>query len=139
MSAIIRPRNEWRIEYDNDTGQSDESFWEWWSVTDGGKSYKCDDEAEAKWLCGLLNASTSDSAINQDNRATKLLPKPPTLRICLTAAYTIELTLTLSQWMVGVNWLAMRNWTDDGNMVLVNFFIGPFRFGVEQHTATQKP
>lgn len=47
--------NRWKIEYDNDTGPSDEGFWEWWTVTDGDKSFKCDDEADAKWLCDLLN------------------------------------------------------------------------------------
>lgn len=49
--------NKWKIEYGNDTGPSDESFWEWWTVTDGEKSFKCDDQADAKWLCDLLNAS----------------------------------------------------------------------------------
>lgn len=34
----------WRIEYDNDTGPSDEGFWEWWTVTDGTRSFKCDTE-----------------------------------------------------------------------------------------------
>lgn len=50
--------NKWKIEYDNDTGPGDEGFWERWTVTDSDKSFKCDDEADAKWLCDLLNAVT---------------------------------------------------------------------------------
>jgi hypothetical protein len=38
----------------------------------------------------------------------------------------------MSQWMAGVNWLATRNWMNDGNMIFVNVFIGPLRFGVER-------
>lgn len=49
--------NKWKIEYDNDTGPDDEGFWEWWTVTDGEKSFKCDVEADAKWLLNLLNES----------------------------------------------------------------------------------
>ena len=45
----------WTIEYDNDTGPMDEGFWEWWTVTDGTKSFKCNSESEAKWLCDILN------------------------------------------------------------------------------------
>jgi len=47
--------NKWKIEYDNDTGAGDEGFLECWTVTDGDKSFKCDEEADAKWLCELLN------------------------------------------------------------------------------------
>lgn len=48
--------NTWKIEYDNDTGPGDERFWEWWTVTNGTRSFKCDNEADAKWLAELLNA-----------------------------------------------------------------------------------
>lgn len=51
----------WKIEYGNDTGSNDEGIWEWWTVTDGDKSFKCDDEADAKWLCDTLNASTPNA------------------------------------------------------------------------------
>lgn len=44
----------WNIEYDNDTGKGG-GFWEWWTVSDGERSYKCDSEEDAKWLCELLN------------------------------------------------------------------------------------
>jgi hypothetical protein len=45
----------WRIEYDNDTGFSDEGFWEWWTVTDGTRAFRADTETDAEWLCKLLN------------------------------------------------------------------------------------
>ena len=45
----------WAVEYHNDTGPTDEGYWEWWTVTDGEKSFKSDDEHDAKWLCTLLN------------------------------------------------------------------------------------
>ena len=46
----------WTIEYDNDTGPDDGGFWQWWTVTNGEKSFKSDDEDDAKWLAGVLNA-----------------------------------------------------------------------------------
>lgn len=46
----------WKIEYYNDTGPDDGGFWEWWAVSNGTRSFKCDDEADAKWLAELLNA-----------------------------------------------------------------------------------
>lgn len=45
----------WKIEYDNDTGQNDEGFWEWWTVTDGTRRFKSDNEADAVWLAMILN------------------------------------------------------------------------------------
>jgi hypothetical protein len=49
-------KDPWTIEYDNDTGPDDDGFWEWWTVTNGTRSFKCDDKADAKWLAELLNA-----------------------------------------------------------------------------------
>ncbi len=46
---------EWNIEYDNDVGENDESFWEWWTVRNGARFFKCDTEEDAHWLCDLLN------------------------------------------------------------------------------------
>jgi hypothetical protein len=43
------------IEYQNDTGYTDDGFWEWWEVSDGNRTFKCDAEADAEWLCELLN------------------------------------------------------------------------------------
>jgi hypothetical protein len=43
----------WEIEYDN---WGEDGFSEWWHVTDGEKSFKCDDEKDAKWLQYILNA-----------------------------------------------------------------------------------
>ena len=45
----------WRIEYHNDVGPMDESFWEWWEVTDDEKTFKTNSEEDANWLCDLLN------------------------------------------------------------------------------------
>jgi hypothetical protein len=51
----------WKIEYDNDTGHSDEWFWEWWDVTDGTKSFRCSSQEEADWLCNHLNLTTGST------------------------------------------------------------------------------
>lgn len=48
--------NKWEITYKNDTGPTDEAFWEWWTISDGDKSFECADQADATWLCDLLNA-----------------------------------------------------------------------------------
>ncbi len=46
----------WTIEYENDTGPADEGFAEWWTVTNGIRSFRCIMQDDAKWLCELLNA-----------------------------------------------------------------------------------
>ena len=46
---------QWRVDYDNDVGDDDDGFWEWWEVTNGATTYKADKEAEATLLCDLLN------------------------------------------------------------------------------------
>lgn len=48
--------NEWKIEYDNDTGPDDGGFWEWWSVTNGVKAFKCESEEDAQILLVLLQS-----------------------------------------------------------------------------------
>jgi hypothetical protein len=45
----------WEVDYNNDVGANDEGFWEWWEVTDGERTFKADLEADANWLCELLN------------------------------------------------------------------------------------
>jgi len=45
----------WRIERDNDVGPMDESFWEWWNITDGKQVFRADEKGDAEWLCALLN------------------------------------------------------------------------------------
>lgn len=45
----------WKIEYGNDTGPDDGGFWEWWTVTDGARSFKSDSEDDAQWLAETLN------------------------------------------------------------------------------------
>lgn len=51
----------WEVEYDNDTGSDDDSFWEWWSVTNGEKSFDCKNEKDAKWLRDHLNLTTTST------------------------------------------------------------------------------
>jgi hypothetical protein len=51
--------SKWVIEYENDVGDNDESFWEWWEVTDGKRTYKADSHSDAEHLCVLLNAIES--------------------------------------------------------------------------------
>lgn len=46
----------WRITYDNDTGPCDESFCEWWCVTNGERYFEIHDEADANWLRDTLTA-----------------------------------------------------------------------------------
>ena len=51
----------WTIEYDNDTGPGDESFDEWWTVTDGRREFTCKNEDDANFLMRLLmKASEAD-------------------------------------------------------------------------------
>lgn len=46
----------WKIEPHNDTGPGDESFWEWWNVTDGdARTFECTSSEDAEWLCEMLN------------------------------------------------------------------------------------
>ena len=47
----------WIIENHNDVGPNDDGFWEWWTVSNGTRSFKCDSEGDAKWLAELLNAA----------------------------------------------------------------------------------
>lgn len=49
-------RSTWIVEYDNDTGPDDDSFWQWWNVTDGTTSYRASTEDEANSLCQTLNS-----------------------------------------------------------------------------------
>lgn len=45
----------WVKEYDNDTGLHDESFREWWIVTNGEYSFDCRSEKAADFLLSKLN------------------------------------------------------------------------------------
>lgn len=55
--------NAWQIAYDNDTGHDDGGFYEWWDVTDGNRSFRCDSEEAAYYLCDLLNETENDQEI----------------------------------------------------------------------------
>ena len=45
---------EWKMEYHNDVGPNDEGFWEWYEVTDGKRTFKCNLEEDALWLLAVL-------------------------------------------------------------------------------------
>lgn len=54
--------SDWRIDYDNDTGPGDGGFWEWWTVTDGNRSFRVDSsEADALWLKAALERAGDGS------------------------------------------------------------------------------
>lgn len=44
----------WKIEYENDTGPNDGYYVEWWNVTNGKVTFRCEGESEAQWLADLL-------------------------------------------------------------------------------------
>jgi len=48
----------WNVEYDNDTGPGDEGFWQRWTVTNGKRSFDCDNLVDAEWLRDHLNSTT---------------------------------------------------------------------------------
>lgn len=57
--------NKWRIDYDNDTGPFDEGYWEWWTVTNDKRSFKCDNEDHAKWLFDILSNDWTQGEQNE--------------------------------------------------------------------------
>lgn len=50
----------WIIEWDNDTGWSDDYYTEWWHVINQDKSFRAYSEEDAQWLCNLLNEVKPD-------------------------------------------------------------------------------
>jgi len=59
--------NTWIIKYNNDVEPNDEGFCEW-EVTDGKKTFKCNEKEDAEWLCIILNNST-----NNDTKHNKIV------------------------------------------------------------------
>lgn len=51
----MKQPNQWTVTYRNDVGSDDEGFWEWWEVSDGNKTFRTEEEEDAKWLADLLN------------------------------------------------------------------------------------
>lgn len=46
----------WEIEYNNDVGENDDCFQEWWSIISEGKEYfRAFSEGDANMLIDLLN------------------------------------------------------------------------------------
>ena len=44
----------WTKEYNNDTGPCDDYFEEWWNVTDGSHTYRCNNSEDADFLIKTL-------------------------------------------------------------------------------------
>ena len=57
LPAVFDKGPKWEVDYENDTGHSDEGFWEWYSVhnKDYSLNFDCKNEKSAEWLCNLLN------------------------------------------------------------------------------------
>lgn len=53
---------EWKIEYENDTGNNDESYYEWWNVTNGDKYFRCKTEEDANFLLAQLSLQQESDA-----------------------------------------------------------------------------
>jgi hypothetical protein len=56
----------WEIKYENDTGPNDESFSEWWIITNGNKTFRTESNEEAKWLVDFLNRGVVLHPNNQE-------------------------------------------------------------------------
>ena len=56
-----KERAMWTIKYSNDVGSNDEGFWERWEISEGERMFKAISEAEANWLCEVLNRIESEA------------------------------------------------------------------------------
>jgi hypothetical protein len=66
----------WKIEYNNDVGPEDETFWEWWEITNGEIVFETLKEKDAQWLCKILNQDEGcDSPYLIDKEKSENLPK----------------------------------------------------------------
>lgn len=57
---------EWKIEIENDVGDNDDYYREWWSVNNNITKYHCDTKKEAEFLCALLNKHYPNKDINYE-------------------------------------------------------------------------
>lgn len=48
----------WQIRYCNDVSADDDALWEWWTVEDDERSFRCEFEADAVWLVERLNEAS---------------------------------------------------------------------------------
>jgi hypothetical protein len=70
---LANKTGKWIIEYGNNTGFEDEGFWEWWTVTNGARSFKCDSEDDALFLRAALEQAAEPvpvgfvQALNEHN------------------------------------------------------------------------
>jgi predicted secreted hydrolase len=45
----------WEVTHASDTGPDDDYYHEWWEVSNGTRTFKCEVKADAEWLCAALN------------------------------------------------------------------------------------
>ena len=48
----------WTIEYETYTDLGDQVLLQWWTITDGERSFRCDTQKDAEWLREMLNSTT---------------------------------------------------------------------------------
>lgn len=54
----------WKVVYNNDTGPEDDSFWEWYEVSDGNRTFKADLLEDALWLSDTLSKKDKNDSSN---------------------------------------------------------------------------
>lgn len=59
---------EWKIEYENEVG-ANEAFSEWWTVTNGKRSFRCNKE-DAEALFSFIQASENLAMLCETNPFT---------------------------------------------------------------------
>ena len=57
----------WLKDWDNDTGSRDSYYKEWWTISDGQRTFRCDKEADADWLLETLRAAQLLSGLVGEN------------------------------------------------------------------------
>jgi hypothetical protein len=67
---MSEPESKWRVVYNNDS-TDDGGFCEWYTVTDDKVTFKCDSEADANWLCGLVQRADAMAAYLSTHDHTK--------------------------------------------------------------------
>ena len=56
----------WKKEYDNDVGPDDDYFIDWWAVTDGKRTFKCDTSEDADFLISVLKQPETEPVACRD-------------------------------------------------------------------------
>lgn len=56
----------WQKIYNNDTGPMNESFREWWTITNGSEAFDCTSEREADYLMNILTPVEAPSTVSAE-------------------------------------------------------------------------